>query len=187
MPARIPNRYEDSDLLKGIKENNIRSFDLLYEKYSRKVFRFSQSMLKSTDEAENVVQDVFMNVWINRHNIEKNDSIKSYLFTITYNLSITLLRKKVNEAKFLEYLAILPSYHTVNMDIEYRDLENKLNHILNELPDRQKEVFQLHYIEGLKYKEISERLHISLNTIENHMSMALKKIRKRLNAISFSL
>jgi RNA polymerase sigma-70 factor (ECF subfamily) len=184
MPARIFNSCADSDLLKGIKEGNMCSFDLLYNKYSNKVFRFAQSMLKSVEESENVVQDVFMTVWLNRDRIEKDASIKSYLFTITYNSSITILRRKVRDAKFREYLELLPSFHdAVNYDVEYRDLENKLNQILDELPSRQKEVYKLHRIEGLKYKDISERLHISVNTIENHMSSALKTIRKRLGAL----
>ena len=70
------------------------------------------------------------------------------------------------------------------MELEYKELTNKLDEIINKLPQRQKEVYLLHRIEGLNYKEIAERLHISVNTIENHMSGALKTIRKNLGNYS---
>lgn len=70
------------------------------------------------------------------------------------------------------------------MRLEYNELTNKLDKIINELPQRQKEVYMLHRVEGLKYNEIAERLHISVNTIENHMSRALKTIRKKMGIYS---
>lgn len=170
--------------MKGIKSDNIFAFHMLYEKYSRKVFRFVYSMLKSVEDSENIVQDVFMNIWINRHRVDKDSSVKSYLFTITYNASVSVIRKKVKETEFLEYLSALPlqEFDPVNNEVEYNDLLVRIDTIVNELPARQKEIFRLHKFEGLKYHEISDRLNISVNTIENHMSCALKTIRKRLGA-----
>ena len=69
------------------------------------------------------------------------------------------------------------------MELEYNELTNKLDEIINALPQRQKEVYLLHKVEGLKYSEIAERLNISVNTIENHMSRALKTIREKLGNI----
>jgi RNA polymerase sigma-70 factor (ECF subfamily) len=70
------------------------------------------------------------------------------------------------------------------MELEYNELTNKLDEIIKGLPQRQKEVYLLHRVEGLKYNEIAERLHISVNTIENHMSRALKTIREKLGNYS---
>ena len=70
------------------------------------------------------------------------------------------------------------------MELEYKELTNKLDEIIKTLPQRQKEVYLLHKVEGLKYNEIAERLHISVNTIENHMSRALKTIREKLGNYS---
>ena len=72
----------------------------------------------------------------------------------------------------------------VNVELEYNELTNKLDEIIKELPQRQKEVYMLHKVEGLKYNEIAERLNISVNTIENHMSRALKTIRAKLGNYS---
>lgn len=172
-----------------IKSDNMFAFDLLYKKYSKRLYKFAFSILKSAEESENIVQDVFLNLWINRNKIEKNSSIKYYVFTIAYNSAISIIRKKARESKFIDYLKTLPQFDqgSVNLEIEYNELTNKLDQIVRNLPSRQKEVYLLHKVEGLKYKEISERLNISVNTIENHMSCALKTIRKKLGHFSLLL
>jgi len=176
----------DSELMLEIKADNMFAFDVLYRRYSKKVYKFGYSILKSTEDSENLIQDVFLNFWENRRNIEKDSSIKSYIFTITYNSAISIIRKKARESEFVEYLKALQqtSEEPVNVELEYKELSNKLEEIINKLPQRQKEVYQLHRIEGLNYKQIAERLHISVNTIENHMASALKTIRKNLGDYS---
>jgi RNA polymerase sigma-70 factor (family 1) len=179
--------YGDAELMREIKADNMFAFDIIYKKYSKKVFKFGYSILKSTEESENLIQDVFLNLWENRHKVVNDSSIKSYVFTITYNSAISVLRKKAREDKFVEYLKSLQELHEepVNVEIEFNELSGKLDTILNKLPPRQKEVYQLHKIDGLTYKQIAERLNISVNTIENHMAGALKTIRK--NLVNYSL
>jgi RNA polymerase sigma-70 factor (family 1) len=176
----------DSDLMQEIKADNMIAFDNLYHKYSRRIFKFGLSILKSAEDSENLVQDVFLNLWENRLKIEKDASVKSYLFTVTYHSAISLIRKKARESGFVEYLTSLQltSEDPVSSELEYKELLKKLDEILDKLPNRQKEVYQLHRIEGLNYKQISERLNISVNTIENHMARALKTIRKNLDDYS---
>jgi RNA polymerase sigma-70 factor (family 1) len=174
--------YSDEDLMQEIKADNMFAFDVLYKKYCKKVYKFGYSILKSTEEAENLMQDVFLSLWENRHKVEKDSSIKSYVFTITYNSAISTLRKKVRESEFVEYLKSLQEIREEPVDagLEYKELTNKLEKIINELPRRQKEVYLMHRVEGLKYIEIADLLNISVNTIENHMSRALKTIREKL-------
>jgi RNA polymerase sigma-70 factor (ECF subfamily) len=178
--------YNDEELMQEIKAGNMFAFDELYRKYNKKLYKFGYSILKSTEEAENLIQDVFLNLWENRYKVEKNSSIKSYVFTITYNSAISIIRKKTRESQFIEYLKTLQDINVepVNVELEYNELTNKLDEIIKELPKRQKEVYLLHKVEGLKYNEIAERLNISVNTIENHMSHALKTIRKKLGNYS---
>jgi RNA polymerase sigma-70 factor (ECF subfamily) len=180
------NLYNDVELMREIKADNMFAFDVLYKKYSKKVFKFGYSILKSTEESENLIQDVFLNLWENRHKVENDSSIKSYVFTITYNSAISVLRKKAREEKFIEYLKSLQELHEepANAEIEYNELSDKLDRIINKLPKRQREVYHLHKIEGLSYKQIAERLGISVNTIENHMAGALRTIRNNLGTYS---
>jgi len=162
------------------------AFDEVYRKYSKRLFRFSYNLLKSKEDAENIVQDVFLNLWANRHKIEKGTSLKYYIYTIAYHASINIIRKKLKESDYLEHLMSLqePLEEAVDLQVEFRELDEKLKSIIDALPDRQKEVYILHRVERLKYSEISERLGISVNTIENHMSRALRTIREKLGNYS---
>ena len=180
------NSYSDEELMQEIKADNMFAFDLIYNKYSKKLYKFGYSLLKSHEETENLVQDVFLNLWENRNKVEKDSSIKSYIFAITYNSAISILRKKAKESKFVEYLKSLQIIYEkpVNMELEYTELTNRINEIVYALPQRQKEVYLLHKVEALKYSEIAVLLDISVNTIENHMSRALKTIRKKLGNYS---
>jgi RNA polymerase sigma-70 factor (ECF subfamily) len=70
-------RYSDEELMQEIKADNMFAFDILYRKYCKKLYRFGYSILKSREESENLIQDVFLNLWENRHKVEKDASIKS--------------------------------------------------------------------------------------------------------------
>lgn len=174
--------YKDEELIAEIKAGNMFAFDLFYKRYNKKVFKFVYLILKSEEESENIVQDVFLSLWINRNRIDKNSSAKYYIFTIAYNSAISVIRKKAKEKKFLEYLMTLQRYDhgSVDLELEYNEAVTNLDKIIENLPPRQKEVFLLHRVDELKYLDIGKRLNISVNTIENHMSRALKTIRSKL-------
>jgi RNA polymerase sigma-70 factor (ECF subfamily) len=174
--------YSDEELMREIKAENMLAFDGMYKKYSKKLYKFVYSILKSSEDSENIVQDVFLTLWENRNKITKESSIKYYIFTVAYNSAISIIRKKVRDSQFVEYLESLQDFNQepVDTELEFNELTDKLNNIVNNLPERQKEVYLLHKVEGLKYQEIAERLNISVNTLENHMSRALKNIREKM-------
>lgn len=178
--------YSDEELMLEVKADNMFAFDCLYRKYGKGIYGFALSILKSSEEAENIIQEVFLSLWEHRHSVENEASVKYYIFSIAYNSSISVLRKKIRETKFIDHLKSLQDIQqeAVNTELEFNELNDKLNQIIDQLPQRQREVFLLHRNEGLKYRDISERLGISENTIENHMSKALKTIRKKLGKYS---
>jgi len=180
------SRFDDAELMREIREDNMFAFDTLYGRYSNRLYKFALSILKSTEEAENILQDVFLNLWEKRHNVEKDSSVKYYIFTITYNSAISIIRKKVKETQFFDYLKSLQELNqdTTSLEIEFNELTKSLQTIIGHLPQRQKEVYILHKEEGLKYHEIAEKLNISVNTIETHMSRALKTIKENLGKSS---
>ncbi len=180
------SQYCDEDLMQEIKADNMFAFDALYGKYCKRVYKFGYSIIKSREEAENLMQDVFLNLWETRSRVKKDSSVKSYIFTITYNSAISIIRKKARESEFIEYLKSVQTINEESVDVvfEYNELKSKLDEIVNTLPKRQKEVYLLHRDEAMKYNEIAERLHISVNTIENHMSRALKTVREKMGYYS---
>ncbi|NMB51384.1 MAG: RNA polymerase sigma-70 factor [Bacteroidales bacterium] len=178
------SRYCDEDLMKEIKAGNLIAFDSLYRRYNKKIYNYILSLLKSSEDAENVLQDVFLNLWLNRGKLKKCSSVRLYIFKIAHNAAISVIRKKIKESQFIEELKSMQIYseNLTEIDAENNKLNYNLHKIINELPARQKEVYILHHIEGLKYSEISKRLNISTNTVENHMARALKTIRLKLTS-----
>ena len=181
----LKKHLQDTDfqLLQQIQADNMLALDELYKRYQKRLFHFANYILKSSADSENIVQEVFLKLWENRHRIEK---VKPYIFSIAYNSTISQIRKKIREQAFIDHVKSLPETweDPVNIDLEYRELKEKAETIIHELPDRQKEVYLLSRQDGLSYREIAKKMDISVNTVENHLVKALKTIRKELGNVS---
>ena len=176
------SHIDDKVLMSRIKAGELSAFDQLYKRYFSRLYRFAFSLLKSVEDTENIVQDTFLSLLENIHRIEKDTSVKYYIFTIAHNLTISLFRKKAKENKYIEYLKSIQSgeQEEIYSEDDQKDLISKANMIINQLPERQREVYLLHKVDKLKYKEIAEKLDISVNTVENHFSRALRMIRGKI-------
>jgi len=172
------------DLLTRLKNGDILAFDQIYAMYSHKLFSFVFKILKNESEVDDIVQEVFVKIWESRHKLEDDKLLNSYIFTIAYNNSIDLIRKRISKNKYLEHLKYFASINftpTIISQIEYNELKNQVEKLIANLPDRQKQVYFLHREEGLTYPEIAEKLGISKNTVENHMVKALKYMRQNMD------
>ena len=168
--------------LKGCIKEDVEAFDLIYEKYSGKLYSFSLKYLRSTDEAEELVQSVFLKIWENRKHIDKELSFKSYLFTIAYNDICKLFRKRSYLQKFIGdtlYENRQSSSETEDK-IDFQSVLNRVDQIVEKLPERQKIIFMKSRKEGKTTKEIASELGLSPGTIDNYISENLKFILKRL-------
>ena len=168
---RIVSRIIDGDQM---------AFAELYDIYSEKLYYFSLKFLRSKEDAENITQEVFVKVWETRDRLDPDYSISAYLFTIARNTIFNLHRKKVNEKAYLEHLGhhIDFTHSKLEHDIVLKDLQSHVDKIIDDLPAQRKRVFELSRKDGLSHKEISQQLNISEKTIETHIRLALKDIRK---------
>ena len=160
------------------------AFDAIYEKYCRRLFGFIIRYVKQEFDAEEIVQEVFIKIWENRKKIDVFSSFESYLFTISYNSAISLLRKRVHEKKYLEHLKniqVEDTFSELTDEIFFRELNSKLQSLLNELTPRQKEIFLLSREEGLTHDEIAKKLGISVNTVKNHLVSVLKFLKSNID------
>jgi len=172
------------ELLSRLKNGDMLAFDRVYELYSHKLFSFVFKILKNEAEADDIVQEVFVKIWESRHKLEDYKLLNSYIFTIAYNNSIDLIRKRISNIKYLEHLknsAVIDFTPTFISQIEFNELNIKAEELVANLPERQKQVYLLHREEGLTYHEIAEQLGISKNTVENHMVKALKYLRQNMD------
>lgn len=176
------SRDTDQQLLKSLRKGDLFAFDQLFAKYSKKLYYFAKGYLDSKEDAEGLVQEVFIKIWEKRKELKEHLSFNAYLYTITFNAIRKFFRKKAREKKYLEsYLENFDGTHNEPaMDIEYKSLRELADKAIEKLPKRRKEIFILSRNEGLSNEEIASRLHISKNTVENQMTQALKFLREQL-------
>jgi RNA polymerase sigma-70 factor (ECF subfamily) len=157
---------------------NSSSFEELFRSYFTPLMLFAKKILVDEDDAREVVHKVFIALWEKREEIDLAKSLKSYLFTSVHNRSLNVLRdrKKFSD----EELPEVAGDWDVSTQIESMELEEKIREAIQSLPEKCRQVFELNRFEGLKYSEIAEKLNISIKTVENQMSKALKILREKL-------
>lgn len=158
------------------------AFDLIYSKYSGKLYAFGIKYLRSPSEAEELVQSVFLKIWENRNNLKKELSFKSYLFTIAYNDICKFFRRINYQKQFIEdSLKQTTQFSTLTEEsLDYKSVLNRVQIILDSMPERQRNIFKKSRFEGLSTKEIAEELHLSPGTVDNYISEALRFLREKI-------
>ena len=174
----------NKDLLTLLKKGDVTAFDKIYEIYSKRLYGFVLRYVKQKEDAEGIVQEVFIKIWETRNKIDIYSSFDSFIFTIAYNTTINLLRKRVNEHKYQDRLKSVQ--HITGADqiideIYFKEINIQLQLLLDKLTPRQKEIFQLSREVGLTHEEIAKKLNISLNTVKNHMVTTLAFIKSHLD------
>ncbi|MHA7110049.1 RNA polymerase sigma-70 factor [Sunxiuqinia elliptica] len=181
------NRYQDKDLVVQLKSNSSSAFQALFEKYSQRIYRFSLGYLKSTQEAEEIVQDVFLRVWKAREELLVERSFESYLFTIAKNTILNTIRKANYEKAYLEYSSLHSNKNSLlDEELDFKELDRIYWRAIEKLPARRKEVYRLSRDNGLSNREIANELGISVKTVENQMTAALSAIKKELLSYGIS-
>ncbi len=169
----------DEQLIQAVRKGDHYAFDHLFNKYGPSLFAFVTGVLKNKSDAEEVVQDVFLKIWEKRNKLDSSLSFKSYLFTIALNSTKTRYRKKNQDEKYKQELALeLNISQTSDIDaIEYINLLDYVDRIIEKLPPSRREIFILSKKEGLKNHEIAQLLSISEQTVKNQLVTAMKFLR----------
>jgi len=175
----------NSELILLIQKDDRVAFYNIYERYSKRLYGFVLRYIKLKEDAEEIVQVVFVKIWESRNKIDAYASFESFLFTIAYNTTISLLRKRTNEKKYLDHLKSLQ--HPVNSlnlidEIHFNELNERVQSLLDELTPRQKEIFQLSREEGLSHDEIAKKLDISINTVKKHLANTLAFLKSHIDS-----
>lgn len=179
----INNNDISKSLIIGLKNNELAAFKQLYAHYKIRVFNFSYKHLRSREDAEEVVQDVFIKIWNVRHGINEELSFTAYLYKIAKNQILNKIRKKVGEpAGYSSIHPYLSKDNSTENGIIYNDLQKLVEEAIKKMPPQRKLIYILSRIEGLTYQQIAEKLSISPKTVEIHMSKALKDIKEMLQA-----
>ncbi len=168
----------------------IQEYQQAFEEYYQPLCNFAYSFVKDRDEAEDVVQAVFINLWKKRTSIEIQSKLSSYLFSATKNNALMVLRRQQYESKYVEHIQQRAPiiYEDDTQDAEEQLLlKEKIFQAIQTLPPKCQQIFKMSKLSGLTYKEIASDLSISVKTVENQMSKALKILREQLKYISYIL
>lgn len=172
--------YTEQKLVSLLRSGSQFAFERLFENYSQKLYRFSLSYLKSETEAEEIVQDVFLKLWENRDKLRNETSFQSYLFTIAFNDIRKHFNKKAREERYrTEILEFLSDENpAIETNPDFDKLVIKLESLIDQMPDRRKEIFWKRKKEAKSVKDIASEMSISPKTVENQITEAMNYLKK---------
>ena len=172
----------DKEYVECLRKDDLIAFDALFHKYSASLYAFALSITHDFFAAEEITQLVFLKVWEKRGQIKEYLSFKSFLFSVTYHETISWLRKEKSEKMRIDKFVRRSGFQTneTEQTVEYRNIEGLANQLICEMPEKRKEIFILSREQGFSNKEIAEKLGISIKTVENQMTSALKYLREKL-------
>lgn len=171
----------DEELFQHIKRDDPKALKILFERYFCSLCHFACTFVKNTNLAEEVVSDVFLNIWLKKGTLEIQINLKSYLYTAVRNQSINYLKRKRFHLEDIETVVKENKISDLHADqlITSEELKNDIYTLLRQLPEKRQIIFKMNRIDGLSYKEIAEILSISINTVQNQMVEAVKFLSKQ--------
>lgn len=172
----------EQEIVGAIREGNERIFEETFRKYYQSLCNYANSILKEMDEAEEVVQNLFLSIWEKRSDLEINISLKSYLYRAVHNHCLNRIKHLKVREEYQQYATNFydASYESVSQTVMKNELETKIEEAIRKLPEQCRLIFRMSRFEELKYHEIAEQLELSPKTVENQIGKALKILRVEL-------
>ena len=174
----------DKSIICLLKQGDQQAFNQVFEACYERVYRYAYTFSKDQEAAKEIVQEAFVQLWINREKIDENVPIYACLFAKAKWLAIEAYRKRLVAQKYEQEMEQLHGYNSIATEgmVSWNELNQLISETVHQLPKQQQQVFEMSRFEGLSYEEIGERLHISKNTVKYHLVNALKTIRGQLEA-----
>lgn len=166
--------------IEKIRQGDIHAFEILFRKYYETLCQWAHRYLHDKDSAEEVVQDLFYHIWLDRASLNIRESVKSYLYRAVSNNCLMILKKQSRHSAIEADLASRTDRSQSADTMENSEIMEAVNKTLEQLGERPATVFRMSRYEGLKYREIAEKLSISIKTVEANMGKALEMFRKNL-------
>lgn len=174
------NTYTDSELFQLLLQGEEWAFDAIYAQYSIPLLNEAYKRLKSKEEAKEVVQEVFISLFVNKTTIRHTENIGGYLHSILRYKVLDIIRTDLRHASHHAQISRQQEPFDIAHPLEKKELEIRLQQCIQALPEKCREAFLLSRYEHLSYKAIAAQLNISVNTVEKHIGKALRILRVQL-------
>jgi len=176
---RVMTISNTEEIIRRLKKDDKSAVDELFAYYYPRLYHFSKSILKIENDIDDILQEVFVKIWLNRQKIGNAETFNAYIFTITKNEVLNLIRSNHKDQAFRDELflrSVAEEYLTPN-PVEFDEIKAGIDNIVMSLPEKRQQVFILSRTEGLSNKEIALKLNISEKTVEDHITHAIKQIK----------
>ena len=179
LPEEQP--YHEKELLRRIAGGSEDAFTELYHLYNPKLSAFLRRLARSEYIAEEMVQETFLRLWVNREKLREVEQASAWIYKIASNVSYTYLRTEANRRKILERVTTTHETESFLPALDARQLDLIIRQAVDKLPERRQEVYRLSREQGLSHQEIAERLDLSVNTVKNQVTASLKFIYEQIS------
>lgn len=182
---------QEQDLLRQLIRGDIAGYEVLFHKYYPTFFAFIKGMTKETAVAEDIAQNIFMKVWLNREKLDAAKSIRNYLFVLAKHEIYNYFRTKSRTFTTLKEAIAqtesrggdLPSRNEIEEKLDLAETAEQVETIVGKMPPQRQQIFRMSRFEHMPSREIAEQLNLSVRTVDKHLELALKELRKYLNII----
>lgn len=183
---KLDSKNSEIQLIKAFKKGDAEAFKSLFDLYHKRLYCFLFGLLKSKEDAEEIVQETFLKIWESREYFLEDYPFESLLFRIAKNASLNYSRKKVNRMVFEKHFGFFADFSEDSADqyILFQETQSIIETILNGLPPKRKEIFILQKVEGLSRQEIAGKLGISIITVDHQLLKANKYVKKEFQKFS---
>ena len=177
--------YEERLLLREVGTGNEKAFRVLYDAYVGRISAYIYKICKSGAVTEEIVQDIFTKLWINRSSLDEIGVLEAYLFSMARHKAIDYLRHLAKETGLISLLSgQLPAvhYNEIENQLDAGDLQHLIAQSLDRLSDQKRQIFRLSKVEGWSHDEIARSMQLSKSTVKNHLSETLHYLRQELSS-----
>jgi len=174
------NQFEEQTIFEELKKGSGQAFEQLFKRYYQALCSYATQLLQDHDVAEEIVQDFFVKFWEKRNSITIETSLKNYLFRSVKNLSLNRIKHEKIKIQHAQHVIAEAEFTDHDDQFLEVDLRKDIEESIAALPEKRREIFRLSREEGLKYREIAEKLNLSVKTVETQMGLAIKSLREKL-------
>jgi RNA polymerase sigma-70 factor (family 1) len=181
--------YTDKELLRKVSGGDEQAFRELYQRYDALLYPFLRKLARSERDAQEIIQETFIKIWLSRDKLYEIEQPRAWIFRAAANTSHNWLKRNLvaQKAEQEHLLSVAGNTDTIELQLGARDLQQLLHRIIAEMPEQRRRIYLMHRQEGMKVSEIAAELQISVSTVKNTLSIAVKNIREKLGEAGYIL